>query len=54
VNRSNQKQRRKIVYSYELNEKLDECLLKLQVELQKKKYYMPPSDDMGSIVGRMS
>ena len=54
VNRNNQKQKRKIKYSFELNKKLDECLLKLQVELQKKKYYMPPRDDMGSIVGKMS
>lgn len=54
VNKSNQKRTTKVKYSYELNEQLDECLLELQVELQKKKYYMPPSDDMGSIVGRMS
>ena len=53
-NRNNQRQKRKIKYSFELNKKLDECLLKLQVELQKKKYYMPPRDDMGSIVGKMS
>ncbi len=54
VNRNNQKQVRKIKYSFELNKQLDECLLKLQVELQKKKYYMPPRDDMGSAVGKMS
>lgn len=54
VNRSNQKRTNKIKYSYELNEKLDLCLLELQIELQKKKYYMPPTDDMGTIVGRMS
>ena len=52
-NRNNQRQKRKIKYSFELNKKLDECLLDLQVELQKKKYYMPPRDDMGSIVGKM-
>jgi len=42
VNRNNQKQVRKIKYSFELNKVLDGCLLDLQVELQKKKYYMPP------------
>jgi len=54
VNQSNQKQKKKIIYSYELNEQLDKCLLKLQVEMQKKRFYMPPSEDMGSAVGRMS
>lgn len=54
VNRLNNKRTKKIKYSYKLNKQLDECLLKLQVELQKKKYYMPPKDDMGSIGGKMS
>jgi len=54
VNKSNQKQTKRIKYSFELNKQLDECLLNLQVELQKKRYYMPPRDDMGSIVGKMS
>ena len=54
VNKGNQKRITKIKYCFDLNEKLDCCLLDLQIELQKKKYYMPPSDDMGSIVGRMS
>jgi len=54
VNKTNQKQRLKTIYSYELNEKLDKCLLELQIELQKRKYYMPPREDMGSIVGKMS
>jgi len=54
INRSNQKETHKIVYSYELNQLLDEYLLKLQVQLQKNKYFMPPSDDMGSMVGKMS
>ena len=54
VNHSNQKQTRKIKYSFELNKTLDNYLLQLQVELQKRKYYMPPRDDMGSIVGKMS
>jgi len=53
VKNSNQKQTVKIKYSFELNELLDTYLLKLQIELQKKKYYMPPRDDMGSIVGKM-
>jgi len=54
INRSNQKERSKIIYSYELNQILDEYLLKLQVQLQKNKYFMPPSDDMGSMIGKMS
>jgi len=53
VNKSNNKQTRRIKYSYELNQDLDECLLNLQVELQKKRYFMPPKDDLGSAVGRM-
>jgi len=48
------KKRKPIIkYSYELNKILDSHLLKIQVELQKQKYYMPPKDDMGSIVGKM-
>jgi len=54
VNNSNQKQRKKIIYSYELNKQLDKYLLDLQVQLQQNKYFMPPSDDMGSIVGKMT
>lgn len=54
VDRKTNKQSKKIRYSFELNKKLDECLLNLQVELQKKKYYMPPRDDMTSIGSRMS
>ena len=54
INSHNQKQRKKIIYSYELNQELDEHLLNLQVQLQKNKYFMPPSDDMGSIIGKMS
>jgi len=53
VNKSNQKQKKIVIFSYELNEKLDRCLLNLQVELQKNKYYMPPTEDMGSAVARM-
>jgi len=54
INRSNLQQRTKIIYSYELNQKLDQYLLKLQVQLQKNKYFMPPSEDMSSIIGKMS
>ena len=54
VDRGTQKERKIIIYSYELNEKLDDYLLKLQVQLQKNKYFMPPSEDMGSMVGKMS
>lgn len=43
-----------VKYSFELNKLLDEFLLKIQVELQKKKYYMPPREDMGSIATKMS
>jgi hypothetical protein len=48
------KRTKRIRYSFELNKMLDGCLLHLQVELQKKKYYMPPRDDMTSIGSRMS
>lgn len=54
INNSNQKQRTQIIYSYELNQQLDEHLLNLQLQLQKNKYFMPPSDDMGSMIGKMS
>ena len=54
VNRNNQKQKKKTIYSQELNKKLDNVLLKLQLELQKGKFYMPPRDDMGSIGMKMS
>ena len=53
VDNKTQKQRRRIKYSMELNQKLDRGLLNLQVELQKKKYYMPPRDDMASIGMKM-
>lgn len=54
VDRKNQKQIRRIKYSFELNTQLDECLLELQRELQKEKFFMPPRDDMGSIGAKMS
>ena len=53
VDNKTQKQTKRIKYSMELNKKLDKGLLNLQVELQKKKYYMPPRDDMGSIGMKM-
>ena len=53
VNNSTHKKTNRIKYSPELNKKLDASLLALQVELQKKKYYMPPKDDMGSIGTKM-
>jgi len=54
INKSNQKQKKKVIYSYELNKTLDNHLLNLQVALQKNKYFMPPSDDMSSIGAKMS
>ena len=54
INKSSNKRTKRVKYSYELNEKLDECLLNLQVELQNKKYFMPPKEDLGSAVGRMN
>jgi len=47
-------QKKVTIYSMELNKKLDESLLEIQIELQKSKYFMPPSDDLGTSVGRMS
>jgi len=54
VDKKTGKQNKRIKYSFELNKKLDQCLLALQIELQKKKYYMPPRDDMTKIGARMS
>lgn len=42
----------KVIYSEELDEKIDLFLLDIQRELQKEKYFMPPKKDMGSTVGR--
>ena len=44
----------RIRYSYDLNYKLDICLREIQRELQKRKYFMPPRDDMSMIAGKMS
>jgi hypothetical protein len=48
------KQKKRIKYSFELNSKLDQYLLEIQLELQKKKFFMPPRDDMATIGARMS
>ena len=53
-NTNNQKQKRKVIYSQDLNKKLDEYILKIQMELSKLNYYMPPREDYGSSVMRMS
>lgn len=53
VNNQTGKRTQRIKYSFELNKKLDKCLLALQVELQKKKFYMPPREDMGSAGTKM-
>jgi hypothetical protein len=54
VDKSSLKQKRRISYSSELNRKMDYALIQLQLQLQKKKYFMPPSDDMASIGAKMS
>jgi hypothetical protein len=54
VDNQTQKQKQRVRYSFELNKKLDSSLLKLQIEVQKKGYYMPPKDDMGRIGAKMS
>ena len=54
VNNSNLKQTTRIVYSYELNRQLDTYLLRLQLQLQKNKYFMPPKEDLGQAVGKMN
>jgi len=42
---------KKITYDEEMESSLDNYLIKLQIELQKEKYYMPPRKDKGSAVG---
>jgi len=54
VNRNNQKKRRKIIYSLELNKKLDTALLNLQLVLGIKGFYMPPREDLGRAGLKMS
>jgi len=46
--------KKRITYSFELNKKLDICLRNVQIELQKKKYFMPPKDDLGMSGMKMS
>ena len=48
VNRKNGKGKKRIVYSQELNKQMDIAILELQVELQKKNFYMSPREDYGS------
>lgn len=48
------KAKKRIVYDFELNKNMDVALLNLQIELQKKKYYMPPKDDLNTIGMKMS
>lgn len=52
VDKRTGKRTKKIKYSFELNKKMDIALLEIQRNLQDKKFFMPPSDDLGSIVGR--
>jgi len=54
INKSNQKRTERIKYSFELNEKIDRFLLELQLEIQKKKFFMPPRDDLSRAITRMS
>ena len=54
IDRGTQTRTLKTKYDYELNVTLDTALKDLQIELQKKKYFMPPKDDMGTIGGKMS
>ena len=42
----------KVTYSPELEVKLDYFILKVQRELQKMKYFMPPREDAGTVGGR--
>jgi hypothetical protein len=51
---NNLKRKKKIIYCHELNAKLDEVLMNIQLEMQKSKYFMPPSDDMSTIGAKMS
>ena len=41
----------KVIYDFDLEIKLDNYLIELQIELQRKNYYMPPRRDLGSAVG---
>lgn len=42
----------RLAFTWELETKLDNYLISLQVELQKEKYFMPPKKDLGRSVGR--
>lgn len=42
--------KKKLIYDEDLAETIDAYLIKLQMELQKKNYYMPPKRDMTTAV----
>jgi len=44
--------KKRLIYDINLEIELDTHLIELQMELQKEKYYMPPKQDLGSVVGR--
>ncbi len=44
--------KKKLIYSEDLELELDNYIIDIQMELQKKKYYMPPKMDKGSAVSR--
>ena len=48
------KNNRRTVYCYALDKEMDKCLLKLQLELQKKRYFMPPREDLSMAGLKMS
>jgi len=47
----NGSQLKRITYDEEMEQRLDDFLIKLQIELQKEKYYMPPRSNKGAVVG---
>ena len=47
----NGSQLKRITYDEEMEQRLDDYLIKLQIELQKEKYYMPPRSNKGAVVG---
>jgi hypothetical protein len=40
----------KVVFDWDLEEKMDNYLISLQTELQKEKYFMPPKKDLGRAI----
>jgi len=43
-----------LVFNQELEERLFNLLIEIQMELQKLKYFMPPRRDLGAAVGRVN